>query len=983
MALQKQAVTVPVNSQLDTKSDPFLTDAATALSQENVRFQKTGALTKRNGYDLLGNLPGSGINPQRMISDNRQVFVVGECTKPAQQYLGDWQSVAPVSTLPVVPSNPSAQLRFRESISSRFDILNCWSDKYQNYTVYAQAEASYFGGNPQTYSVYISDGQNLRKIPLDIATSTQDISVRAHILIDGTTPVIAIVAQARPNGVFYRIYSIDGETLLSSGSLNAGFFHVATAAYPNRSALVAVSYSATILISTLTAAGTVADGAFTPVNLDLSSSKQYDIVTDGTNTWMSWIFGANLITTEISNTTFLSSWESSDGLGSISSLERIGLLNDGGVVVIAASITVPSGSPRTIIWTKLKAAPRTLTQVAIDYHILNGSRPIKYDGQYFIAVYGGSGSKEGVSPGELRSTSLSLFCSNGSYVINALFATALPQQVFYNGRAFQAVSQIIQEGEKIYFSARKVAAFQRKNTSTYAFSGSHEFFEVNLGNTENQIGTSLNINNSLIDLSGQGRFLDGFSFGQISSWFGPIVSAAPSATGGTILAGTYIYQVVFETHDEQAGVSRSEASLPLTVVTTGSTSSVTLTINTNRMIVGYIAKVYRTTLNGSSPRLISQLTIELGTGTTQILDTNPDANIPSSAPFVYTLGGVLNNTPPRPTIQACVHNDRVFCVAADEPNTIFYSNKSILGELVSFSENLFVNLFASAENFNDKISGCAPYGDKLFVFRENSTYWLAGDGANDLGEGATFTEPELISQDIGCIEPASIITTPVGIFFKSAKGIYLIDGGLSLKYVGAPVEGFNNEEIVSRSLVQQDNLVVFATNNRLLCFDYEQQRWSVDTITGIKAISTFRNVPSIIKDADTYIEGQLFIDSFNPAPADAIQLKLETGWMKLAGIQDFSRIYRLLILGRYFTAHTLTVRVYYDYDTSYVETFTIAPNPSQGIYQFKIHLAKQKCQSLKVEIFDTGSGRSLDLIGMTLEVGMKQGTAKISTARQY
>jgi hypothetical protein len=112
-------------------------------------------------------------------------------------------------------------------------------------------------------------------------------------------------------------------------------------------------------------------------------------------------------------------------------------------------------------------------------------------------------------------------------------------------------------------------------------------------------------------------------------------------------------------------------------------------------------------------------------------------------------------------------------------------------------------------------------------------------------------------------------------------------------------------------------------------------------------------------------------------------MRYVSGWLKLTNVQAFGRAYRVMILGRYYSAHTLTVKVKYDYDDSYVETYTITPDPSQGIYQFKIHLAKQKCESIKIEIFDTGTGRSLDLVGMMLEIGIKQGTAKINTARQY
>src|SRR5689334_17342951 len=55
MALQKQVVRMSVDGGLDTKSDEKNVIATDFLELENVRFSKTKAFIKRNGYNAYTN----------------------------------------------------------------------------------------------------------------------------------------------------------------------------------------------------------------------------------------------------------------------------------------------------------------------------------------------------------------------------------------------------------------------------------------------------------------------------------------------------------------------------------------------------------------------------------------------------------------------------------------------------------------------------------------------------------------------------------------------------------------------------------------------------------------------------------------------------------------------------------------------------------------------------------------------------------------
>jgi hypothetical protein len=106
---------------------------------------------------------------------------------------------------------------------------------------------------------------------------------------------------------------------------------------------------------------------------------------------------------------------------------------------------------------------------------------------------------------------------------------------------------------------------------------------------------------------------------------------------------------------------------------------------------------------------------------------------------------------------------------------------------------------------------------------------------------------------------------------------------------------------------------------------------------------------------------------------------MRTGWISFNQIQGFGRAYRFALLGESRDKHTLTVKVYYDYDDSAsVDTYTFTTSSAtDAVLQFRAHLSKQKCQAVKFEIYDAdnsasvGDGFAIDQI--TIEVGTKKG----------
>jgi hypothetical protein len=114
------------------------------------------------------------------------------------------------------------------------------------------------------------------------------------------------------------------------------------------------------------------------------------------------------------------------------------------------------------------------------------------------------------------------------------------------------------------------------------------------------------------------------------------------------------------------------------------------------------------------------------------------------------------------------------------------------------------------------------------------------------------------------------------------------------------------------------------------------------------------------------------------------------------------RMYRMMFIGDWKSSHNVTVNLSYDYENYAWDTYSIVPLSSDynrvdkpsltalyngandGVYQYEIHLARQKCQSIKFEIFDTDIvGESFTLTGLSLIIGIKTGLDKLSSNKKF
>ncbi len=495
------------------------------------------------------------------------------------------------------------------------------------------------------------------------------------------------------------------------------------------------------------------------------------------------------------------------------------------------------------------------------------------------------------------------------------------------------------------------------------------------------------------------------------------ISAVWSATGGAMAAkpdsstntNAYFYVFTYEWTDNAGNLHRSAPSIPIPVTTTGalSTGSVTLNVPTLRLtykkapnpvrIVGYrwsvAQQVYYQFTSVTSPQ-VNNPAVDAVT----ITDTLADASILGQT-LLYTTGGVIENIGAPPSVSSTLFSNRLFLIDAEDQNLLWFSKQVIQSTPVEMSDllTLYIAPTTGAQGSTGPMTALSAMDDKLIIFKRDAIYYINGGGPDNTGSNSTFSDPIFVTATVGCNNPSSTVLMPNGIMFQSDKGIWLLGRDLSTTYIGAPVESYNNQDIMSATAIPGTNQVRFIMNNNLtLVYDYFFNQWS--THTNVNAISA-----TLYQGEHTYLNayGQIFQEqpNFYLDGSAPVLMSLTSSWINIAGLQGYERFYFGYLLGTYLSPFKLNVTLAFDYNNSLLQNISVTPDnftkPYGGeafwgsggpwggpgvIFESRFFPSTQKCESFQVSIqemydssFNQPAGAGLTLSGLNLIVGMKKG----------
>lgn len=492
--------------------------------------------------------------------------------------------------------------------------------------------------------------------------------------------------------------------------------------------------------------------------------------------------------------------------------------------------------------------------------------------------------------------------------------------------------------------------------------------------------------------------------------------SATATTGGNLTAQQYYYSFCYEWTDAAGQLHRSAPSVPVGVVTTGTTSSNTVNVPTLRLtyktgvnnvrLVGYRwstgQQSYYQFTSISSPT-INDTTVDF----LAVTDTLADASILGNT-LLYTTGSVLENIAAPPSVASTLYKNRMIVIDAEDRNLLWYSKQVLSNTPVEFTDlqTIYVAPTAGSQGSTGDCTALAAMDDKLIIFKQNAIYYVTGTGPDITGANNDFSDPVYITAAVGCFNPASIVLTPEGLMFESDKGIWLLARNLSTGFIGVNVQDqTNNNSVVSALSVPGTNEIRFAlSNSTTIVFDYYYKQWA--TYVGISNISgtLYQGKHTILNNLGKVLQQSTtsYLDDTSP-----VLMAFTTAWLKVTGLQGLQRAYNFFMLSNYATPHKINIGVAYDYNASLSQVTTLIPSNKKLLYgsdtvyggsspfggdsdveQFRVFLDRQKCQSLSVtvsEVYDASlglaAGAGLTISGLNFTMGGKKASPTLTAAQ--
>ncbi len=523
-----------------------------------------------------------------------------------------------------------------------------------------------------------------------------------------------------------------------------------------------------------------------------------------------------------------------------------------------------------------------------------------------------------------------------------------------------------------------------------------------------EIGANLNISGGYLIA------YDGYSLAEQNFHLWPdSVQLTPSTSGGFMTAQKYYYQVTYEWTDNQGNAFRSAGSIPVSVTTTGSTSSVTLTIPTLRITQKIANPVKVVIYRWSTAQevfyqvtsIIAPVLNDTTADTVTFLDTQVDTAILGNN-ILYTTGGVVEDTGAPATSIITLFDDRLWLVDSEDQNLMWYSKQVIEATPVEMSDlfTIYVNPNVGSTGPTGPITALSTMDDKLVIFKKNALNYINGSGPDNTGANSQFSQPTFITSMVGCGNQNSIVFQPGGLMFEfeseAGNQIWMLGRNLDSQYIGAPVEALTkNATVLSAISVPGTNQVRFNLSSGItLMYDYFYGQWGTFSTNAISS--------TLYQDLHTYIDslGRVFQETPDKYLDGTVPVVISftTSWINLAALQGFERFYYFYFLGTYLSPHLLDIKLAYNYVDSTVQSTVVIPDnfsssvPSAfgdqpapfgsptNIEQWKIHALIQKCQSFQIsitEIFDPSlgvvPGAGLSLSGLNIVASIKRGSRPI------
>lgn len=1024
--LETQQISIKFGQGIDTKSDPKTVIAGKYLSIENAVFTKVNQIAKRNGYTAFSDtiVSHGTLSDPKLVKAYNDELIAGDQGMLLTYSSNDssWIKKGAYTSTDIKKFGVDQE----HSLSGAVDcaVLN-------NYALYSWSTAS-----QQTSGFPIVNSETLASIvdmdsgsivlgPQSLSTATASpsfINYPKCLLLGGTTlGVIYIKADA--SALVLRIVSFSGGGVVSFGSevtITTNFVGTAFDAVATSTG-AAIFYKSTtgVTVSTISTAGSIVNTAvIVDANAGRNQQPMHVSVTSNNNIWIYWtdtdaapisptncsivyaVYSSTLVVVQAKTTvaTLSSPYFTANFISNNDSATQQTLYY-ATYTSYSAENNIDSTYSRTVTSAGVVGAQSLFAHGVCPYSRSFQATSNGSTNSYAVFIYRGIYIQ--ISGDTLPANEATLFVVQ---LTNNLTTMPLVVGRFGFGQLSLQTTLLVTMGylpNVAVLSATKVlfATALQVQQFPYDYFVDVQFYPGGLANafyytidfdSENAY-RAVNCGELAVLNGGVVQAYDGQNCNELGFHLFPEMQFTPATTvGGNLAPGNYTWIAIFQWTDAQGNLHQSAPSVvgnpvPISAPDNSCTLLVTAPALTQKSNVS--VAIYRTQSNGSvyyqvtNPVFVTKVDPTTGPAIT-FTDTLSDAAIVRNPQaYTYPASSVLENGVLPPSMIMIAHNNRLWLVDAENPNTVWYTKSFQAGTGLSPSAFLTEQI---DPKYGD-ITALAEMDDKIIIFKEHGIFIQAGDGATDTGSNSTLSFPQFVPSDVGCSNLKSVVSVPTGVMFQSPNGIYMLNRALGVSYVGLEVEQYNSQTYTAATVVPKVSQIRFLTDSgTTLVYDYIFNKWS-----------TFTNHLGVSADAwnDSYVyvhsSGDIYKEMVGVYTDNgtAFALKAKLSWLALSGIQGFQRARKFNLLGDYAngasSSHGVRVSAAYDFIATYDTpiSYTFGASLSSGVFQYSERFPRQKMDSISLYIEEITTGdpsEYIDLTDMSFEAGMKKGLNKMS-----
>jgi hypothetical protein len=306
---------------------------------------------------------------------------------------------------------------------------------------------------------------------------------------------------------------------------------------------------------------------------------------------------------------------------------------------------------------------------------------------------------------------------------------------------------------------------------------------------------------------------------------------------------------------------------------------------------------------------------------------------------------------------------------------VVFGSQPITGQGTWFSP-LFVRFIS------EEATGMAVQDGSVIIYTEHGAWITAGDPPSNNGLQGGLSTPRQLALEFGCINANSILTTDMGTFYQSRRGIELLTRGQTGLFIGHEIEDTTAAyPIVTSAVLDEENgLAIFSLAESEtdgvasavgvdVVYDLKHQIWvSRDVKKGATALQASQDaIMTTILGERTYawLSTDGLVYQVTPATwldgSTWITQKAVTSWIHLDGLNGEQFLDQVLLLASRYTDHDVTISIAFDFVESYTSVRTFQASSTELREWFVKEIEQTTSQAVRVKIEDaTPSAGTVD-----------------------